>query len=93
MQIKLIKSKSDTGWSFSISLAAITEEEKRYFTDLVDEFLPTANGIHLLADFTIMKEKSCALIVFSAKDYERLSKKSITFYPKGIFAKEKTDGK
>lgn len=92
MKIKLIKSKSDTGWSFTISMAAITEEEKKFFKDIVDEFLPTANGIHLLADFTIMKEKSCALIVFTAQDYERLSKKSITFYPKGMFTKENEDG-
>lgn len=88
MKIKLIKSKTDSGWSFSISMAAITEEEKRFFKDMVDEFLPTANGIHLLADFTIMKEKSCALVVFTAKEYERLSKKSVTFYPRGMFTKE-----
>jgi len=87
MKINLIKSKSDSGFAFSISMAAITEEEKKFFKDIVDEFLPTASGINLLADVTIIKEKSCALMVFSAKDYERLSKKSISFYPKTVLKK------
>ena len=83
MKIKLIKSfEKEKGWHFSITLSGTTEQEKKFFADIVDSFFPGSESVQMPVSTIVSKKGSMGTIIFTPADYERLGKNNSYFFPK-----------